>query len=117
MTFSDILNRTVTTVNVNSANADELTTVLGVSQVTAQRIIDRRRTRKLANVSDLKGIPGVDAAAVDSKSKLLYFSDSRPARSRGIAWPTVFRSAGLLLLISAPYWDYWRHARIFLRNA
>jgi competence protein ComEA len=69
----DFLNRTVTTIDVNSADADELAIVLAVSEATAQRIIDRRRTRKLANVSDLKGIPGVDAAAVDSKSKLLYF--------------------------------------------
>jgi competence protein ComEA len=69
----DFLNRTVTTIDVNSADADQLATVLDVSEATAQRIIDRRRTRKLANVGDLKGIPGVDAAAVDSKSKLLYF--------------------------------------------
>ena len=69
----DFLNRTVTTIDVNSADADELAAVLDVSEATAQRIIDRRRTRKLTDVSDLKRIPGVDAAAVDSKSKLLYF--------------------------------------------
>jgi DNA uptake protein ComE-like DNA-binding protein len=36
-------------------------------------IIARRSTKKFADLADLKSIPGVDAATVDSKSKLLYF--------------------------------------------
>jgi DNA uptake protein ComE-like DNA-binding protein len=69
----DFLHRTVTTIDVNSADAAELATVLDVSDATAQRIIARRRARKLTGVSDLKRIPGIDAATIDSKARLLYF--------------------------------------------
>jgi hypothetical protein len=69
----DYLHRTMTTIDVNSAGADDLAAVLNVSDETVKLIIERRSVKKFANRADLKSIPGVDAATVDSKSKLLYF--------------------------------------------
>jgi bacterioferritin-associated ferredoxin len=69
----DYLHRTMTTIDVNSAEADDLAAVLDVSDETVRRIIARRGAKKFAGLADLKSIPGVDAATVDSKSKLLFF--------------------------------------------
>jgi competence protein ComEA len=69
----DYLHRTMTTIDVNSADAVELATVLGVPDSAATLIIARRTARKFVDLSDLKSIPGVDAAIVDAKAKLIYF--------------------------------------------
>jgi competence protein ComEA len=69
----DYLHRTATTIDVNSADADELGLVLGVSDATVSLIIQRRTRRKFADMADLKTIPGFDAAALDAKSKLIFF--------------------------------------------
>jgi competence protein ComEA len=69
----DYLHRTVTTIDVNSADEDELEIVLNVSETTAQAMVARRETKKFAGLSDLKSIPGVDAATVDAKAKLIFF--------------------------------------------
>jgi DNA uptake protein ComE-like DNA-binding protein len=70
----DYLHRTVTTIDVNSADADELEIVLNVPEKTAQAIIGRRNTKKFTGLADLKTIPGVDAATVDSKARLIFFN-------------------------------------------
>ncbi len=69
----DYLHRTMTTINVNTADADELQTVLDVPEAAAQAIIARRSTQKLASLADLKSVPGVDASAVDAKARLIFF--------------------------------------------
>jgi competence protein ComEA len=69
----DYLHRTMTTIDVNSADAVELATVLGVNDSAAKLIIARRAGRKFVDLNDLKSIPGVDAAIVDAKAKLIYF--------------------------------------------
>jgi competence protein ComEA len=69
----DYLHRTMTTIDVNSADADELTTVLAVPDSAVKLIIARRAGKKFADLNDLKSIPGVDAATVDAKAKLIYF--------------------------------------------
>lgn len=69
----DYLHRTMTTINVNSADADELATVLNASDSTVKLIIARRARKKFADLADLKTVPGVDASTVDSKSRLIYF--------------------------------------------
>jgi len=69
----DYLHRTMTTIDVNSADAVELATVLGVSDSAAKLIIARRADRKFVDLNDLKSTPGVDAAVVDAKAKLIYF--------------------------------------------
>jgi competence protein ComEA len=70
----DYLHRTVTTIDVNSADADELEVVLNVSEATAQAIVARRRTRKFTGPADLKSISGVDAATVDAKARMIFFN-------------------------------------------
>ena len=69
----DYLHRTMTTIDVNSADADDLAAVLEVTDATVRLIVARRTAKKFTDLADLKSIPGVDAATVDSKSKLLYF--------------------------------------------
>ena len=69
----DYLHRTMTTINVNTAPADELEIVLDVSETTAQAIIARRSTQKFTGLTDLKSVPGVDASTVDAKARLIFF--------------------------------------------
>jgi competence protein ComEA len=69
----DYLHRTMTTIDVNSADADELATVLNASESAVKRILARRTGRKFADMADLKTVPGIDAAALDAKSRLIYF--------------------------------------------
>ena len=69
----DYLHRTMTTIDVNTADADELQIVLHVPEATAQAILARRSTQKFTGLADLKSVPGVDAAAVDAKAKLIFF--------------------------------------------
>ena len=69
----DYLHRTITTINVNTALADELEIVLNVSATTAQAIIARRSTKKFAGLADLKSVSGVDASALDAKARLIFF--------------------------------------------
>ena len=63
----DYLHRTMTTINVNTALADELEIVLNVPETTAQAIIARRNTQKFTGLADLKSVSGVDASTVDAK--------------------------------------------------
>jgi competence protein ComEA len=69
----DYLHRTMTTIDVNSADADELAAVLGAPDSAVKLIIARRSARRFADMADLKSIPGLDAAALDAKSRLIYF--------------------------------------------
>jgi competence protein ComEA len=69
----DYLHRTMTTINVNTADADELQMVLDVPETVAQAIVNRRSTQKFASLADLKSIPGVNASAVDAKARLIFF--------------------------------------------
>jgi competence protein ComEA len=69
----DYLHRTMTTIDVNTAGLDELQIVLNVPEITARAVITRRSTKKFTGVADLKSIPGVDASALDSKARLIFF--------------------------------------------
>jgi competence protein ComEA len=69
----DYLHRTMTTIDVNSAAADELAIVLNAAYPSVKLIIARRINKKFVDLSDLKTIPGLDAATLDAKSKLIYF--------------------------------------------
>jgi len=69
----DYLHRTMTTIDVNSADADELEIVLNASETTAQAIVARRSTKKFTGLADLKSIPGVDASTVDAKARMIFF--------------------------------------------
>ena len=70
----DYLHRTVTTIDVNSADPDELEIVLNASETTAQAIVARRTTRKFTGLSDLKSIPGVDKSILNKKARLIFFN-------------------------------------------
>jgi len=70
----DYLHRTLTTIDVNSADEDELEIVLDVSETTAEAIVSRRKIRKFTGTADLKSIPGVDGSTVDSKARMIFFN-------------------------------------------
>jgi competence protein ComEA len=69
----DYLHRTMTTINVNAAGADELRLVLNVSDEVAKAIVTRRATKKIRDLSDLETVPGVDAAALGTKARFIFF--------------------------------------------
>lgn len=69
----DYLHRTMTTIDVNSADATELKLVLNLPESAAQGIIARRSVHKFSDLKDLKSVPGVDASTVDSKARLIFF--------------------------------------------
>jgi Helix-hairpin-helix motif len=69
----DYLHRTMTTIDVNTAAADELQIVLDVPEAAAQAIIARRSTQKFTGLAGLKSVPGVDASTVDEKARLIFF--------------------------------------------
>jgi len=69
----DYLHRTMTTIDVNIAGADELQVVLNVPETAAQAIIARRSTQKFTSLADLKSVPGVEASTVDGKARLIFF--------------------------------------------
>jgi competence protein ComEA len=69
----DYLHRTMTTINVNTADVDELKIVLDLPEVAAQAIVARRSAQKFTDLADLKSIPGVPASTVDAKARLIFF--------------------------------------------
>ncbi len=70
----DCLHRTLTTIGVNNADADELEIVLGVSDRVARAIIRRRAQRKFTSLADLESVPGTDAAALQRRARLIFFN-------------------------------------------
>jgi competence protein ComEA len=69
----DYLHRTMTTINVNTADEDELEIVLDAPERAAQAIVARRRTKKFADLADLKSVAGIDAPTIDAKARLIFF--------------------------------------------
>jgi hypothetical protein len=69
----DYLHRTMTTINVNTADVDELAIVLDVSDSIARAIVTRRGERKFSDLADLKSIQGIDASAMDARARLIFF--------------------------------------------
>jgi competence protein ComEA len=69
----DYLHQTMTTINVNTADVEELRFVLNVSQEVAKAIVARRTAKKIRDLNDLKTISGIDAAALDRKLRCIFF--------------------------------------------
>jgi hypothetical protein len=69
----DYLHRTMTTIDVNSADADELSVVLDAPDPVVKAVIARRTTRKFTGLDDLKTVSGIDAVKLDAKARLLFF--------------------------------------------
>jgi hypothetical protein len=72
----DFFKRTLTLLDVNQADEEELSAVLGVDEKTAVAIVRRRADRKLDSIVDLENIPGVDKAAVEGIAPRLIFTQS-----------------------------------------
>jgi len=64
----------LTKVNVNTANSDEIAPVMNISDTVAQAIVTYRSTHgNFKSLSDLKKVPGLDAAKVDSRKDRVLF--------------------------------------------
>jgi competence ComEA-like helix-hairpin-helix protein len=68
------LRRTLTIVNINSATAQQLVPVLGVSEQTAQAIVAQRNKQgKFTGLAEIKSIQGVDAASIEARKARIVF--------------------------------------------
>lgn len=63
----------LTVVNVNKAPADQIARVLDVSNAVGGMIVARRQAREIRDLADLKSVPGVDAATVESRRDRIFF--------------------------------------------
>lgn len=70
----DYLHRTLTTIDVNNADADELQIVLSVPESVARAIIKRRAQRRFTSLADLESISGTARAALQAKARLIFFN-------------------------------------------
>ena len=69
----DFLYRTMTTINVNTADADALAGVLDLPEAAVQAIIVRRKNQKIADFADLKGVVGADGRGLDARARLIFY--------------------------------------------
>jgi competence protein ComEA len=69
----DYLHRTVTVIDVNTADSDELQIVLDVTQDVARAIVTRRAIRQFSSLADLETVPGMTKPAVESRARLIRF--------------------------------------------
>jgi Helix-hairpin-helix motif len=69
----DYLHRTLTVIDVNTADADELQTVLDLPQSVARDIIRRRASKRFTGLADLDSVPGVQPKKLAAKARLIYF--------------------------------------------
>ncbi len=71
--YYDYFRKSLTTINVNRADEDEISTVLGVSEKTAVDIVRRRYDRRFDSAEDLESVPGVDKAVIAAIRPRLLF--------------------------------------------
>jgi hypothetical protein len=64
----------LTMVDVNHSDADTLGAVLPAPAGTVAAIIARREHQPFKNLGDLETIPGLNAAALDAKKRLIIFN-------------------------------------------
>ena len=60
-------------IDVNHADEDELSAVLGVDEKTAIAIVQRRTDQRFKTAADLEAVPGVDKARIESIAPRLLF--------------------------------------------
>lgn len=63
----------LTLIDVNHADEDELSAVLGVDEKTAIAMVQRRTDQPFKTAADLETVPGVDKARIESMSPRLLF--------------------------------------------
>lgn len=69
-----VLERTLTKINVNSADAEELAPTMDISDSVAQAIVAYRSSHgNFKSLSDLKKVPGLDASKVDDRKDRILF--------------------------------------------
>ena len=69
-----VLARTLTKVNVNTAEAEQLAPVLDVSAATARDVVKRRSSAGgFTALEDLKRIPGVDPVQLEARKERILF--------------------------------------------
>ena len=65
--------RSLTMLEINHADEDELSAVLGVNEATAIAMVQRRSDRKFETAEDVEAVPGVDMALIEQiKSRLVF---------------------------------------------
>jgi Helix-hairpin-helix motif len=69
----DYLHRTLTTVNVNVADAEELALVLNASPAQVQAIVARRNRRRFSDLVDLLSVPEIDAESLRGQADKIVF--------------------------------------------
>jgi hypothetical protein len=65
----------LTLIDVNHADEDELSAVLGVDEKTAIAMVQRRYDRRFKNVEDVESVPGVDKNLIEAMEPRLLFGD------------------------------------------
>lgn len=70
----------LTLIDVNHADEDELSAVLGLDEKTAIAIVQRRTDRRFKSAADLEAVPGVDKARIETIAPRLLFD--RPAEDQ-----------------------------------
>ncbi|HYW44989.1 MAG TPA: ComEA family DNA-binding protein [Bryobacteraceae bacterium] len=69
-----VLLRTLTKVNVNTATAEQLPLVLDISEATAQAVVKYRAGHgDFKTLDDLKKVPGINAAKLDTRKDRIAF--------------------------------------------
>ena len=63
----------LTLIDVNHADEDELSAVLGVDEKTAIAMVQRRIDRPFKTAADVEAVPGVDKARIEAISPRLMF--------------------------------------------
>jgi Helix-hairpin-helix motif len=63
----------LTLIDVNHADEDELSAVLGVDEKTAIAIVQRRTDQRFKTVADLEAVPGVDKTRIENIAPRLLF--------------------------------------------
>jgi competence protein ComEA len=69
----DYLHANLSTINVNTADADDLGVVLNVPDSVAEAIVARRTVRKFTSLEELKAITGLDPRVLDAKARMIFF--------------------------------------------
>ena len=67
----------LTLIDVNHADEDELSAVLGIDEKTAIAIVQRRTDQRFKAAADLEAIPGVDKTRIESIAPRLLFDRLR----------------------------------------
>jgi DNA uptake protein ComE-like DNA-binding protein len=67
------LHENMTAIDVNHATPEDLHIILDAPDDAVKAIVARRKERPFKDMADLKTIPGIDAAFVDAKQRMIYF--------------------------------------------